>query len=148
MLAPPGPVLELGSGLTTYLLRASCVVTGRKFVTVDDDEDRLIPYRHQEGADRSIIYSPEWEVTPTLANVHWALVFIGRSPIQQRLGDIVRFASASIVVVAGSNLPSISQYEIAFANFKHRMDYRRLDPSTTLLSNEIDVRKHPASEWL
>jgi len=97
------------------------------------------PYHH-------IFYTPNFGDAPI--ERHWGLAFIDHGPNKRRITDIARIADhAEYIVIHDTQiddptgeLPSDYGYEKIWHLFKHRYDYTKLLPMTSVVSNFHELK--------
>lgn len=139
-----GPVLELGMGpFSTPLLHVLCEVSGRKLVSYESD-----PYYYERHTDFrndmheiNFVEMDGWAKT-NIDQMKWGLVFVDQHPSESRGPEAGRMANFATVVVIHDSQPESDKhhhYDKIYPLFKYRLDYKKLMPNTTMLSNFIDV---------
>lgn len=148
-----GPILELGMGdFSTPMLHLMCAGMGRYLVSVDTDLHWMENFNHWEAPDHKFVwaYEDDWNEVlrhlrdePTIPKF-WDVVFVDHKPGEARVNSIEAFADRATYIVVhdteeqdkhitpcGANYG----YEKVFQNFKHRWDFKRYRPYTTVVSN-------------
>jgi len=135
-----GCVVELGMGnwSTKYLHR---LADHLKFNLISIENDRKWAGQFRRFVcDFHIIYTlDKWsELDRLKPSEHVGVVLVDQRPAAARNPSIRLFADADILVVHDSEHPHYN-YDKTFGLFKYRTDYNLVTPTTTLLSNVIDV---------
>jgi hypothetical protein len=136
-----GPVLELGSGdHSTPLLHYLCKSMGRLLVTADTEKDWLERYRAYESKEHEIHLVTDWEKWVVPESEFWGVIFVDQKPGESRAPMIRRIKGRSQFVVVHDTETDYGtgadyKYEPEFALYKHRVDFRRFRPYTTVVSN-------------
>lgn len=138
-----GPVLEMGSGIfSTPLLHWICSVTKRPLVTIEhyphyfDFANKFKTDWHDVRlVDPNVQFKPEG---------HYAVVFIDHSPKKPRTrgDDALLFKDCADLIVlhdAGVDGHKKYGYDQLYPQFKYRHDWNECWPSTTVLSQTVDV---------
>lgn len=140
-IARPGPVLEVGAGnYSTPLLHAMCTAMGRKLVTLDSSAEWIARFESLRGDGHTLEHAPNWTDKAATIGAGWSVVFIDHAPAERRVIDIMLLAHKCEFMVVHDSEHPLYGYEPVFKKFKHRTDYKRLTPWTTVLSN---VREFP-----
>ena len=138
MAKTSGPVLELGSGITsTPFLFWLCRSQERLFISYDNDKTwiRNIGY--------PIKYVSNWDNTK-IDNTHWSVVLVDHQPGERRHIDALRLKDKADYIILHDSGPKEDRYyhyKKIYSSFKYRYDYKKFPPFTTVLSNFIDVGK-------
>ena len=134
-------VLELGCGhYSTPLLHGMCAVLGLTLVTMESDRDWLARFKHlDDGGGHVVLHVGNWrDVRPMLRQPN-ALVFLDHRPYEAR-GAALRDCGNSCLIVAHDTQEARRHaYQYDFTPFKHRYDYTRYTPATTVVSNTDDL---------
>jgi len=136
-----GTIIEMGAGtFSTPLLHVISQVYGR---TVKTYESNKSWYRSFGGqfikGKHSVHLVRDWDKVPVEKA---SVVFIDHAPASRRVVEIERFlGSTEIFVVHDTDKMNYYGYEPAFNKFKYQYTYPVFTKTTTLLSNQIDVRK-------
>jgi len=140
-----GPVLELGIGaFSTPLLHMLCFNEDRKLVSYEQDLNYYTMHANFNTKDHKInlVGKDDWDDI-RIEETPWGVVFVDhgadrRSIEARRVADIARF-----VILHDSDPKNDKYYHYPeiYPLFKYRLDYTKAFPSTTVLSNFIDVSK-------
>lgn len=141
-----GPVLEMGAGIfSTPLLHWLCSNTKRKLTTIENYKHYLdfankfrTDWHEVRFIDPNIQFQPEGE---------YSVVFIDHSPKKPRTrgDDALLFKGKADFIVlhdAGESGHKKYGYDQLYSQFKYRYDWNEEWPSTTVLSDTVDV-----TEW-
>lgn len=139
-----GDILELGAGIysTPYLhwigYRAN---PKRKLLTIDNDEKWLSFFvKDFETVEHKFLYVEDWDKAPIEKN--WDVVFVDHAPADRRKIEIRRLADlAKYIIIHDSNGRYEPEYHYSeiYPMFKHKFDFTDAHPSTTVLSNFINL---------
>lgn len=139
-----GAVLEVGGGeWSTPFLHRFCVATGRKLVTIDEDQRYVQPYLPmccEQHEVRAVRYDEE---LPRLATQPWDVVFLDQSPGDRRGRDALLFLDSAEWVVAHDY--SGDEQFISFDPIITRWNYRVVfpfSPATLVLSRNAKLADH------
>lgn len=138
LVAPSGPVLELGAGYgSTITLHAVCAAARRRLVTVEGQPAWAEQFRSLETADHRILsVNGDWTKIPV---EDWAVVFVDHAPAEQRVVDIEQLADRCELMVVHDTEDAVYGYEPLLSRFRYRYDYQRMRPWTTVVSNRREV---------
>ena len=136
-----GAVLELGCGHnSTPMLHQMTLAMGRRLVTVETDGDWLQQFLNMESDLHTLQHIQEdaWGRFP-LEGRHWGVAFVDCKPGEYRKVAVERLKEhAQLIVVHDTETDYATgadyQLEPVFATFRHRVDYCRYRPYTTVLS--------------
>lgn len=128
-----GDVVELGSGFgSTPFLKLYCAENNREFITYETNEE----WAEKTGS----IFTDDY--FKTLGKID--LVFVDAAPGEIRKELIEHYNYANVIVVHDTESGADYVYGMSgiLATFKYRLDYQpEGKPSTTIVSNTIDVTK-------
>lgn len=134
-----GSVLELGAGDgSTPALHALCASTGRLLVTVDSNGGWLSRYARMAS---------EWHIMQRLddpsqsawLDAEWSAVFIDHSPGETRGRAIERAREKADFLVIHDTEELGYGLEPILSAFRHRKDFRRARPWTTVVSMTREI---------
>ena len=135
------PVLELGSGpYSTPILHWLCRGKGLKLYTYEDT-----PIFYEFARDfisklHQVTFINNWDEIPMTRQ--YGVVFIDHHPTERRGVDVLKFKdNADFIVIHDSNKEKVYGYDKCWAHFKYRYDWKEANPTTTVLSNFVDVTK-------
>jgi len=162
--------LGMGNG-STPMLHSLCKAMNTPLVSIDNNRewhDRFLDLATRDHRGHQIRLLDSWELVATAAMIgkteleamceawdiisldpqayghnydRWSVVLIDHAPGERRVTDIARLANnATIIVVHDTEEPGYN-YEPTLAAFKHRYDYRRARPWTTVVSNFVNVEE-------
>lgn len=134
-----GDVLELGTGYySTPLLHWMCVMTGRKLISYDTQEEWAVKAKDMWGKDgHEIYYAPDLDVVD-LADRHWGLVLVDHSPYIRRQIDALRLKDHADYLVLHDTEPREAKrygYPEVYKHFKYVYQYTKYSPWTAVVSN-------------
>jgi hypothetical protein len=148
LIRTSGPILELGMGEgSTPGLHEVAESTYRYLLSFEDDKEwyrRFI--RFQSPYFHNVALVGSWDDAPCEAPVlgfaeRWGVALVDHGQVDRRVREIGRLANHCDVVVVHDTEDTRYRYWTIFGLFKHRLDYMRIKPWTTLFSNFIDVSK-------
>lgn len=129
-----GPVLELGCGnYSTPMLHLMC--RDRKLVSLDNTPEWLSNFSELRTPRHEIHQVDRWDDCKWIDEGFWDVVFVDHSPPERRILELRRLMHRARYIVVHDTEDPCYLYESVFPDFKHRYDYRLLDPWTTVLSN-------------
>jgi hypothetical protein len=132
--ATSGPVLELGCGdYSTPTLHLLC--KNRMLVSADSDGNWCQRFIDLSSENHRVFLVGDWACF-SLIDQKWDVAFVDHGPVERRKHDIERLMKQARFVVVHDTEDTRYQYESALSRFKHRFDYKRLTPWTTVVSNE------------
>ena len=138
--ATAGDVLEIGAGtFSTPLLHAICAAMGRRLVTVDNDAGCIEKFGSLASGTHSLHAVASWTDALPLFASSWGVAFVDHAPIERRIVDIEFLSRRCDALVVHDSEDPVYRYEPTFAKFKYRVDYKRMAPWTTVLSNRMDL---------
>jgi len=147
VLNTTGPILEMGCGnFSTPLLHAVCSVNKRFLLSVEADTEWLKLFTNfvtdwHQFKLVPVISKKECQAWDNVGNEkHWSVVLIDHTPVVRRGIDIMRLRqNTDIFVIHDSQNPKPYGYDKIYPPFKYSYTYDVFFPTTTLLSDVIDV---------
>ena len=138
--APPGPVLELGSGnWSSHTLHQICAAQGRRLVTADTDGAWMDRFASLVRPWHSFVLVKDWDRFGPIESVPWAVVLVDHAPEGRRGLDAARAGRRSGYIVAhDSERPGQYGYG-ALDGFRYRRDWKHQVPWTTVVSNTLPI---------
>lgn len=137
-LASKGLMVELGAGeYSTPILHELSRFFKRTLITYENDREWLMRFTTFRNNYHQLFLIEDWDkVEPH----ECGLVLIDHAPAERRMVDIKRYADkAQILVVHDTEKTKFYGYD--FSGFKYRFLYERMEKTTTLLSNFINVNR-------
>lgn len=137
-----GRVLELGAGLfSTPVLHWMCVINKRHLTTYDNDKRFLNWATRYDGEYHHVYYVEDWDD----ADIKWPwdVALVDHSPSERRITEIRKIANlAKYIVIHDSNgrYNKFYHYDTIYPLFKHQLNFNDVEPSTTILSNIVDLK--------
>ncbi len=155
VLNTSGTVIELGMGdFSTTILHTLCKHLNRKLISAETSKEWMNKFKDLETDFHIFEYVPVYENTINEINPEkhlWnvigtgedlvGVVLVDNRPGDRRKDDIERFAYRSQIVVVHDTEAKSYEYEPSLKLYKYRLDYKRYNVYTTLVSNFIDVSK-------
>lgn len=152
-----GPVLELGMGpVSSPLLHTLCknAFPPRSVVSLEEDEFWLKEFRSLAEGLHQMRHVANWDKVIDLIGTEWDVVLVDNEKIKDARANIAkgeffvirrkiveRFKKSKIIVIHDSDSFHLSQEWIdLIKSFKYYWNYTFQNPSTLVLSNEIDVK--------
>lgn len=139
-----GTIIELGTGLfSTPLLHWLNFDSGRKVVSFESYKHYYDFAKGFETENHKIVFIKDWDDLPLESK--YGVVFIDHSipgRAHTRGDDALKFKDIADLVVlhdAGADSNPKYGYEAIYPQFKYRWDWNGCYPSTTVLSNVIDI---------
>ena len=132
-----GNIIEMGAGnFSTPLLHGLSEYYNRRLYTYESDGEWLKRFANFSSPLHSISFVRNWDdVKP-----QGGLVLIDHAPAERRMVDIIRFKDiAEVLVVHDTNKAKFYGYN--FDAFKYKFLYDKVEQTTTLVSNFVDVSK-------
>jgi hypothetical protein len=143
-----GDIVEMGSGLgSTPLLDKECFISGRKFLSIESNDQFNIPYPIYGSVIRDdYLYVKErWHEMFDGFNI--GILFVDCAPGELRKDLINKFKELSkVIIVHDSEKTSQFCYDLepTLSKFKYRLDYEpKYKPHTTAVSNYVNFE-----EWI
>jgi hypothetical protein len=136
-----GDVLELGAGLfSTPVLHWLVAAKGRKLVSFDNDP-KFYDWAGMLSSDKHrIIRVNSWD--DAWIEKPWDVALVDHSPDSRRIVEIKRLAHyARYIIIHDSNGRYERNYHYSriYPLFKYKLDFSGAEPSTTVLSNLVDL---------
>jgi hypothetical protein len=138
-----GDVLELGMGIfSTPVLHWMCVGDERRLVSYDNDPWAVKwakGYKYERDG-HEIHYVKSWDEAEI--EEEWDVVLVDHSPSERRVVEIRRLADlAKHIVIHDSNgrYRRYYHYDTIFHLFKSQLNFDYVEPSTTVLSNLVEL---------
>jgi len=129
-----GPVIELGCGdYSTPALHLVC--RNRMLVSADSDGNWCQRFTDLASENHRIFFVGDWACF-NLIDQKWDVAFVDHAPVERRKHDIERLIGQARFVVVHDTEARCYEYEGVLSRFKHRFDYKRFTPWTTVVSNE------------
>lgn len=138
-----GPVLELGSGIfSTPVMHWLCLDTKRRLVTYENFKEHFEMNKVFATNEHEIKFIKNWD-DADIEGTHWGLVLVDHEPSERRSVEVARLAQKADYIIVHDTEPD-HDYKYDFINkafplFKHRYNYKRRRPYTTVLSNFKDL---------
>lgn len=137
-----GKVLELGvGGWSTPVVNHLCAQQGRKAVSIDNSPEFYEWAKRYQSANHDVLFVDNWDDAP-IDNTEWDVALVDHSQSERRVEEIKRLSQiAKYIVVHDSNgrYSRHYHYDTVFPMFKHILNYAAVEPSTTILSNLVDL---------
>jgi len=140
-----GPVLELGTGLnSTPVIHWLCNESKRRIESYESSEMFYLAARNYRNDFHGVHHVTQlggWD-NIDFESIHWGVVFIDHAPGKRRVDEMIRLANhADYVVVHDTEERSDWHYRYSkgFPEYKHRVDYIKAYPNTSILSNFKDL---------
>lgn len=136
-----GPVLELGAGEgSTAALHKICGEQGRLLVTVDNSAEYIEKFTHLLTELHKFEHLVDPAQTEWLnADKKWGVVFVDHAPGETRGRAVERAKEQAEFVVCHDTETLGYGVEDLLASFKHRVDFRRSRPWTTVASMTREI---------
>jgi hypothetical protein len=129
-----GDVLEFGCGdYSTPMLHNMLAGTGRKLVSLETNKEWLERYADLRGPGHVLAHVTDWR--DAILPGKFSVAFVDCQPGEARALLVKALADSAEFIIAHDTEDDGYGYEPVFADFKHRLDYDRFDPMTTLVSN-------------
>ncbi|HLG90830.1 MAG TPA: hypothetical protein VI336_01570 [Candidatus Saccharimonadales bacterium] len=137
-----GDVLEMGMGLySTPYLHWACF-NKRKLVSYDNEPEYFNMNKEYKDALHEVHFVDDWDKADI--EKPWDLALIDHGPPERRGEDIMRLANlVKYIIVHDTHWKQDKHYhykENVFPFFKYRYDYEEVRPTTTVLSNLVDLK--------
>ncbi len=137
-----GDVLELGAGLfSTPLLHWLVAAKGRKLVSFDNDPRFYEWAGSLANQYHRIVFVKNWD--DAWIEKPWDVVLVDHSPDERRIVEVRRLANlARYLIIHDSNGRYEKNYHYSkiYKLFKYHLDFTEAEPSTTVLSNLVDLK--------
>lgn len=137
-----GPILELGVGaFSTPVLDALCQMSGRLLVSCETDGDYGAWAQAYARPNHPVLRLDSWDAAPIEAR-QWSVALVDHSPDTRRVVEVERLAQrCECVVLHDSNgrYEHHYHYSTIYPLFRWRWDDTHAEPSTTVLSNYLDL---------
>jgi len=136
-----GPVLELGAGIfSTPVLHWICTRDKRQLVSMDNDP-RFYNWAGRFANEyHRLVLVDDWDKVNI--GYPWDVVLVDHSPGERRVVEIRRLAFyAKYIIIHDSNgrWNKAYHYDTIYSLFTSLYTFDKVEPSTTVLSNRIDV---------
>ena len=136
-----GPILELGMGISTWIIDMMCKQTGRKIVSYEND-----PRWHAENLRyasnyHDVLLVSDWNIIP-IGSTHWSVVLVDHRPALRRHVEALRVKDNADYIILHDTEPEIDKfyrYSKIYKHFKYRFTYDKCKPYTTVVSNFKDL---------
>ncbi len=136
-----GDVLELGAGIfSTPVLHYLCWRQKRRLVSMDNDPRFFEWAGGFRGKYHDLVLVDDWAEADI--EQPWDVVLVDHSPSARRIEEIKRLRQlAAVLVVHDTNgrWNKAYHYDRIWDLFTCRYTFDKVEPSTTLLSNHMDV---------
>ena len=135
VLRTRGPVLELGAGQwSTPVLHAMCAAGGRKLVTAEEDAAwRMKLAGDLAGEGHEFLASYGRAINRA---GYWSVVLIDHA-MDRRQADLLALGGRADVLVCHDT--NCVKYGWDFSRFRHRRDWADLSPTTTAVSDVLEL---------
>jgi len=136
-----GPVLEMGTGYySTPVLHGICHL--RRLVSIDNNGPFMQQFLDLRSPFHEFHHVPDWNAWDgKLIETPWDVAFVDHAPGERRAIDIEKLRRwARFIVVHDTHPDAVKElgFEPLFSSFRYRLDYTRLVPWTTVLSDKAD----------
>jgi hypothetical protein len=143
VLTTDGPILELGTGFfSTPVLHWLCAERKRKLVSYESSPKYMQVAENYIADFHEVHFVEDWAKID-IESTHWCIVLIDHGPGPQRKVEMARVANNADYVVVHDTEPKSDKYyhysEVAHL-YKHRFDFDKLYPNTSVFSNFKDLR--------
>ena len=142
VLKTDGSVLELGAGhFSTPVLHWMCALSKRELVSYDNQKRFLNWSRVYECDWHHLYYLEDWDGAEI--DRPWDVALVDHSPSERRITDIKRLADTTKYIVIHDSNARYNRdyhYDTIYKLFKQQLNYDGVEPSTTVLSNLVDLR--------
>jgi len=129
-----GPIIELGTGtFSTPMLHALCAETGRTLLSLESDANWLAQFRHFATAWHRLLLVPDWSAADLSGT--WDVALIDHAPPIRRVPDILRLRPLTKLIVIHDTENRCYRYEPLLTQFKHRVEWQRYSPWTSVVSD-------------
>lgn len=129
-----GPVLELGLGtFSTPVLHALCAEHQRVLYSLESDPLWLREFEHFATPWHKLVLVEDW--AKTLIEQPWDVALVDQAPPIQRVQDVARLRSFAKFIVVHDTENRCYQYEPLLTTFKHRVEWQRYSPWTSVVSD-------------
>jgi hypothetical protein len=132
-----GAVIELGCGdYSTPVLHLLC--KDRTLISAESDEKWLMQFMDLSSKTHNFFHVNDWANFKQI-DQSWDVAFVDHAPGERRKYDIERLRDKTRFVVVHDSEAACYGYESVFATFKHRIDYKRYNTWTSVLSNNSPI---------
>lgn len=136
--ATGGPVLELGCGLySTPVLHALCS-TSRKLISAETDSAWAARFSQYQTGRHSIIVYKDPLASIDLSD-RWSVALVDQAPASSRAPAVDRLRGKADLIVCHDSEHRLYDYERVLVGFKHRIEWRRYAPWTTVVSDTMNL---------
>jgi len=130
-----GPILEMGCGeYSTYILHEICKLNCRRLVSTEEKLEWFKKFEYLRTDWHEFYFVRDWASFVLLDSVKWDVVFVDHAPGERRKFDIDRLRNNATYLVIHDTEEAGYQYEPVLQSFKHRFDYKKLNPWTSVVS--------------
>lgn len=149
-----GPILEMGCGdFSTPLLHALCTRSKRFILSVETHKNWMLNFTDLQTEWHNFVYLKIYDNDDTRVNPkpslwdtigldrNWSIVLIDHAPEPRRIIDIQRLRNNTEIFVIHDTEATSYGYEPIINSFKYKYVNNRYLPSTTVVSDTIDVSK-------
>lgn len=138
-----GDVLELGAGIfSTPVLHWLCKRAKRRLVSMDNDPRFYAWAEGFRSPLHELVYVDDWAEADI--EQPWGVALVDHSPSDRRIEEIKRLQQlATVLVVHDTNgrWNKAYHYDKIWDLFTYKYTFTQVEPSTSLLSNILDVTK-------
>jgi len=140
-----GDVLELGAGVfSTPILHWLCQKEKRNLLTMESDWTWFyFACQYYRTDYHKFIYAKRWNYDENTIKKSWDVVLVDHSPSQRRVTEVRLLANlAKYIILHDSNQSAdrTYRYSTIYPLFKYRYDLLKVEPTTTVLSNFVDLK--------
>jgi len=133
-----GPILEIGCGdNSTPLLHALCSVNERYLLSISVDKEMFSKYSYLNRPWHQITILPS--VAHVNKDVWWSVVLIDYISETERINAIKVLRATTDIFVVHDADSLHHEFNNLLDSFKYRYDYKQYVPSTTIVSDTIDI---------
>lgn len=139
--ATDGPILELGMGVSTWVIEMLCKQTKRPIYSYENDPKWYLEYKKYESEYHRVLLVEDWDKIDIGGN-DWGVVLIDHRPALRRHVDALRVKDNADYILLHDSEPEIDRfykYSRIYPHFKYHFTYDKCKPYTTVVSNFKDI---------
>ena len=135
-----GPVMELGCGaFSTPVLHALCAALDRPLVSLENDEDWYRLFAPFGVGQHKVAFVKDWDAALADCLFPWDVVLVDHSPPTRRVADMALLRPHVRLMVVHDSHHRLYDYEPLLTQYAHRLEWKRYQPWTDVVSDVDDL---------
>lgn len=135
-----GPILEMGMGVSTWVIEMMCKQTKRPIFSYENDPKWYAEFTRYASDYHRVLLIDDWD-NISLGSTKWSVALIDHRPAIRRHKDAVRLKDNAEYILLHDSEPEIDRfykYSRIYPQFKYHFTYDKCKPYTSVVSNFAD----------